>query len=123
MIKCAAKTKAGERCEMPALVGGDRCFNHARGEEAVERRRQARSAGGRARAEQMKRAEQAERDRPNWWALTESSEIEEAIAHVARQTIEGRMSAREARAATVALKLLLDRAGTQDALLDDYRHG
>jgi hypothetical protein len=123
MNKCEAKTKAGEPCGMPALVGGDRCFNHARGAEAVEKRIQARSAGGRARAEQMKRAEQAERDRPDWWALTENSEIEEAIAHVARQTIEGRMSAREARAATAALKLLLDRAGMHDALMDEYRRG
>lgn len=113
---CTATTKDSQPCRMRAVRGTDpaTCFNHTPGHAAAVARADARAAGGRMRGIQQQLGEQEavpdDADHSDWINLWTPEEIQKALAHVARQTILGKMPAKEAAAATNALKALLERA-------------
>jgi hypothetical protein len=123
---------------MPPTGGMRYCFNHRRGPAAAHARSQARAAGGRARGAQQSAASAQSSgahsgaphttppptivyaERPwYWWELFGPGDVEEGLAHVARETIAGRMPARQAAVAVKALQTLLSIA--QDAHKDGER--
>ncbi len=114
--RCSATTKAGKPCRMKALVNTSppACFNHVEGLAADRAREKARLAGGMARGRQQSAEagtiEEAEGEFGDWGDLVYATDVEEALSHVTRETIAGRMSPRAAAAATGSLKLLLERA-------------
>ena len=113
--RCAGKRADGSQCEAFAVDGGDGyCFSHAPGLAA--QRTAARSAGGAARAQQQ-RADRADVLAAPWLGLRTVEDCEAGLAHVAAETLAGRMGAREATAATRTIEILLRQAR------DYSRHG
>src|SRR5688572_19948526 len=108
-VTCSATRKDGKRCKMKPLRGSSplMCFNHS--PAAATARQAARRAGGKVRGAQQQ-LEEDDAEEHDWSALWTPDEIQNALAHVARETIAGKMPAREAAAATTALKALLERA-------------
>jgi hypothetical protein len=111
---------------MPPTSGSapPRCFNHREGKAADTARSRARKAGGRVRGKQQTAAAIAEAARPgtttnppgpivyeakpwHWWELYGPADVEEGLAHVAREVIAGRMPSRQAAVAVKALQTLL----------------
>jgi hypothetical protein len=94
---------------MPALAGGTTCFAHTNNAAAASQRDQARRVGGESRAAQMSRGASAAEllaMPPEWWGLSTATDACNALAYVAREVFLGKLTARDANAATSALSAL-----------------
>ena len=107
MQRCQGKTKANSPCGMPPIQGGKFCFNHDPGRTAERER--ARLQGGAARGVQLRRraAPGDPAPVPAWWSLGSLGDAARGLAHVARETLSGRLDARTANATTGALSVLI----------------
>ena len=101
--RCTATTKSGNGCNILAQENSEFCVMHdpQRAEQLAAGRRK----GGRSRGMQQQRALEEETDGDDW-PLIHLGDIQTALAHVARSVLAGKMGAREAAAATAALKEL-----------------
>jgi len=104
MSRCAARTEAGKPCRMPAIGGGDLCFNHAAGAEAAQKRRAARKRGG-------KETTKIHRRTRNGASIPLASikthgDVVQALAQVAHEVHGGKLSARDGAVTVQALQAL-----------------
>ena len=103
---CQAANQDGDPCQAPALTDSAFCWSHdpAKAEQAEAARR----AGGIQRARQMDRVNVGTPDPlPTWWPLETAAHVRAGLAHVAQETLSGRLPARDANAATGALSALV----------------
>ena len=103
---CQATAQSGEPCQAPAMASSDFCFAHdpSKADEADAARR----AGGVQRARQMDRNGcGAPYPLPAWWPLESAAHACAGLGHVVRETLSGRLAARDANAAAGALSALV----------------
>lgn len=120
--KCKAKRSDGNPCGSFAVQGGGgKCFTHTSSPELVKAREKARSAGGKRRAQQQEsgRADVLDEE---WSGLRTVEDCEYALTHVVGEVLAGRMGAREAQAATTAIKILLQQASSENRYNGDLNY-
>lgn len=109
MNRCDFTRADGNQCRAYAIeAGAGRCWNHAETPEVAEARAAGRAKGGAATAAKAAE-ERGAFEEEEWSALMSAKDCEDALHHVAIEVMAGRMGAREAAAATAAVKLIMVR--------------
>lgn len=110
--QCAATTPTGDRCGMAPMHDSSFCNTHDPRPGVREAREAARREGGRQRGCQLRRAggaaARAPGERPPWWRLETVSDARASLAYVAQELLDGRMAARDANAATLTVKTIVE---------------
>lgn len=122
---CSAKNVSGKPCGMPALRGGDLCWQHAHGGDVARRRREAARSGGRVRGLQIRRAHGAAaastlEPAPPWWHLDSVDDAARGFAWTVQRVALGELDSKSAAAIVGALNGLVGalREGAVENRLD-----
>lgn len=103
MAACGAKNAQGKPCQMPALTGTRRCWQHSGGKVA-KRRKEAASRGGKYHGTQLARRAEAPAAPLR---IASQADVTAALCRISNELIQGKLDPRSVNALNGSLALLL----------------